>query len=101
MVPDEIRHGYIHARHVFGRSQLVRNGNQLYYLLWQWSRKKNPHDVIYLSPKTYRVIKEILLPVKHYQEIPPNSIVYYHASSSKNYAKLKRFFKKNKLIKED
>jgi len=97
-MPDKTQHGYIYSRHVFGRSQLVRNGNQLYYLLWQWSHKKNPQDVIYLIPKTYKVIKEMLLPVKHYQEILPNSIVYYHACSSKNYAKLKRFLKKHKLI---
>lgn len=100
-MPDKIQHGYIYARHVFGRSQLVRNGNQLYYLLWQWSHKKNPQDVIYLTLKTYKVIKEMLLSVKHYQEILPNSIVYFHTTNAKTYAKVRRFLKKNKLIKED
>jgi len=101
MISNKTQHGYQNARHMFGRSQLVRNGNQSYYLLWQWSRKSNPVDLVSFDHKLYDKIKSLLLPVKHFQIILPNSIVYYHARSANNYAKLKRFLKKNKLIKED
>lgn len=96
--------GYVYSKHIFGRSELIRNGNELYYLKWQWNKHKDFSNIITLTAKQYSDIKKLLLKVKKEKvtelSVISNTITYYHSVSSPSYMRVKRYLKKHKLIKE-
>ncbi len=97
------RPGFVNSKHVFGRSAIVRNGNQLYYLKWQWTKDKTVDDIIYLTPKQYQHIKKMLISdaeetVHEISDIS-SEIVYHHATDAKHYMRIKRYLVRNKLLK--
>lgn len=98
-------HGYAVSKHIFGRNILVRDRRVLYYLKWQWKITSTVNDIIYLSAEQYQAIKKMLLMIKTTKIIVHTNGVetaqYYHNSASKNYAKIKRYLIKNKLLKEE
>jgi hypothetical protein len=104
MSPQETVKGFVTSKHLFGRSALVRDGNRLYYLEWQWTKHSTINDVIYLTAKQYEQIKKYLLSIRSVEtrEISEKSqgIVHHHAVSSRSYMRIKRYLTKNKLLKE-
>ncbi len=95
--------GYISSKHLFGRSELVRQGTT-YYLLWQTSTEHTPNDMITLTTKQYKEIKS-MLGESIYQEIKPvtnlsNKLITHHMTDSKIYMRIKRYLKKYNLLKE-
>lgn len=102
----EMVSGYVMAKHLFGRSAIVRDGQRLYYLKWQWTKGHDiVDDVIYISRDTYERIKKLLLPIRDVSvhDISQHSrgVEYRHETSSKNYMRIKRYLIKNKILKEE
>ena len=97
--------GYVSSRHVFGRNHLVRDGNRLYYLKWQWKSTSKVIDIIYLTQKQYQEIKGMLLETKKEQVIQltdkSNAVTITHKTNSKSYMRIKRYLIKQNLFKEE
>lgn len=55
--------GFIISKHIFGNNELVRNGNKLYYLKWDWNESKTVHDIIFIKANAYVDIRNRLLEV--------------------------------------
>lgn len=103
----DVKHipGYVVSTHVFGRSELSRQGSNLFYIKWQWNETKTAEDIIVLNKKQYRDIK-YLLTAESVSEIESIStisdkLVTVYKTNSKIYMRVKRYLFKNNLLKED
>jgi len=99
--------GYVNSKHVFGNNELIRNGDSLYYLKWQWNKNKKLKDIIFITPKVYSEIKNLLLEVEHddvYTIVDTGGInkasTKIYRTTPSNLEEIERYLIANKIIKE-
>jgi hypothetical protein len=96
--------GYLSAQHVFGRSIMTRAAKGFYYLKWQLRFQEDLDQIISLTKKQYQDIKAMLMPdpeiIEHEISDRSKTVVYYHKTSPKHYARIKKYLIKNNLLKE-
>ena len=104
MSNEQNRRGYVNAVHVFGKTMMARLGST-YHIQWVWTKKSKPIDNIKLTKKQYDHIKSLLGPVTNKEIHSMNeagtysSIKIWHSQEPKHYMRVKRYLKKEGILK--